>query len=194
MSEGWDEYAEEWDSNKDVIAYSKKAFSTLLDAVNIKGLRVLYFGCGTGLLTEKISPVAKEIVALDPSNKMIAILNDKKLPNVTAVSKELSASLIRDMGFLSVKFDLVVASSVCSFLPEYEKTLALLKSILVTGGTFIQWDWLATEGSSGLGLSREKIVNAYDRVGFKLQALDKAFSLESSEGDMSVIMGIAKKP
>ena len=192
MSEGWDEYAEGWDSNEDVIEYSEKAFRSLLDAVNLSGLRVLDFGCGTGLLTEKISPKAKEILALDPSEKMVFILTEKNLHNVTAVSEELSENLIRESKLLSEKFDLIVASSVCSFLPEYEKTLDLLKSLLVPEGTFVQWDWLATEENSGFGLSRETIANAYNKVGLQLQALDQAFVSSSSEGDMPVLMGIAK--
>jgi hypothetical protein len=55
MSEGWDECADGWDSNDDVIAFSEKAFGFLSDAVNLNGLRVLDSGYGTGLLTEKIS-------------------------------------------------------------------------------------------------------------------------------------------
>jgi len=192
VSEEWDDYAEGWDSNEDVIAYSEKAFRCLFDAINLHGLRILDFGCGTGLLTEKLSPIAKEVLALDPSEKMISILNEKKLPNVTTVSEELSQILIGNNNLFSEKFDLIVASSVCSFLPEYEKTLALLKFLLVPGGTFIQWDWLAEDGNSDFGLSRERVLHAYDQAGLTLQTLDQAFSLNSSEGDMAVLMGIAK--
>lgn len=194
MSKAWDEYADGWDSNKDVIAYSKKAFKSLLDTINLNGLRILDFGCGTGLLTEKISPLAKEIVALDPSAKMISCLADKKLPNVTSVSDELSENLIAQSNLFSEKFDLIVASSVCSFLPEYEKTLTLLQSLLVPGGTFIQWDWLATEDNSDFGLSEEKIINTYEKVELKLQSLEQVFSLESDAGEMHVLMGVAKVP
>ena len=192
MSEEWDEYAENWDSNAEVITYSDNAFKTLLDAVNINGLRILDFGCGTGLLTERMSPLAKEIVALDSSVKMISTLTNKKLTNVFTVSDELTKELIRNNTLFSEKFDLIVASSVCSFLPEYEKTLDLLKSLLVPEGTFVQWDWLATEENSDFGLSRETIANAYNKVGLQLQALDQAFVSSSSEGDMPVLMGIAK--
>lgn len=190
MSKGWDEYADGWDHNEDVIAYSEKAFRSLLDAVDLAGLKVLDFGCGTGLLTEKIAPLVKEVLALDTSEKMVSVLTDKKLHNVTTVSEELSESLIKKNRLFSKKFDLIVASSVCSFLPDYEKTLALLKSLLAPGGIFVQWDWLAIE--DGSGFSRETISSAYAEVGLKLLAIDQPFSLESSEGKMQVLMGIAK--
>ena len=145
---------------------------------------------GPVFLTEKISPLAKEIVALDPSEKMISILIDKKLPNVTAVSEELSESLIKGNKLFLDKFDLIVASSVCSFLPEYEKTLGQLKSLLVPDGSFVQWDWLTTDDNSDFGLSRDQMVSVYNKVGLKLKALEQIFSLNSSEGDMPVIMGL----
>jgi len=192
MNTEWDKYAEGWDSNNDVIAYSEQAFMSLSDSINLHGLRVLDFGCGTGLLAEKISPIASELVALDPSEKMISILADKKLPNVTVVPAQLSKNLIAENKLFLYKFDLIVASSVCSFLPELESTLVLLKSLLVQGGTFIQWDWLATEGHSDYGLSRETIESAYEKAGFKLQSLEYVFSLDSPDGDIQVLMGIAK--
>ena len=190
MVEEWDEYAQGWDSNEDVIAYSEKAFKSLLAVVNVNGLRILDFGCGTGLLTEKISPLAKEIVALDSSKKMISILNDKKLPNVTAVSEELTENLVKGNKLFLKKFDLIVASSVCSFLSEYEKTLGQLKTLLVPGGSFVQWDWLATDANSNFGLSREQMLSAYNKTGLKVQALEKVFSFNNSEGDLPVIMGV----
>jgi len=64
MSDSWDDYAEEWDGNEDAILYSKKAFETLIDQVSLEGLNVLDFGCGTGLLTEQISPLVNKIVRL----------------------------------------------------------------------------------------------------------------------------------
>ena len=82
MSDSWDEYAEEWDSNADVITYSQKAYDSLCETVNPEGLDVLDFGCGTGLLTEKLSPIVSKIVAIDSSEKMISILNKKQLTNV----------------------------------------------------------------------------------------------------------------
>jgi predicted TPR repeat methyltransferase len=111
--------------------------------------------------------------------------------NVTVVQKELSESLIAANQLFSEKFDLIVASSVCSFLPDFEKTLAMLKLLLVPGGVFVQWDWLTTGEHDDFGLSREKIINADDKAGLNLKALQLAFSLDSPEGNMPVLKGIA---
>ncbi len=35
MSDSWDDYADEWDTNIDVISYSEKAYKSLVREVNI---------------------------------------------------------------------------------------------------------------------------------------------------------------
>ncbi len=41
MSESWDQYAEGWDSNADVILYSKKAYDALCEILSLEGLTIL---------------------------------------------------------------------------------------------------------------------------------------------------------
>ncbi len=79
MSDSWDEYAEGWDSNPDVIKYSQLAFDSLSSHYDLSGLKVLDFGCGTGLLTEKIASIAASVLAVDTSSKMIKVLMNKRL-------------------------------------------------------------------------------------------------------------------
>ena len=165
MSNEWDKHADGWNSNSDVIEYSDKAFQSLCETLDIRNLRVLDFGCGTGLLTEKIASLVKEVVALDTSEKMLSVLNNKKLSNVTTISKELSEDLLKENSLFAQKFDLVVASSVCAFLPDFEKTLVLIQSLLKTDGVFIQWDWLSTDEDGDFGLSHESVEQAYDKAG-----------------------------
>lgn len=192
MSESWDDYAEEWDGNEDAIFYSKKAFETLIDQVSLEGLNVLDFGCGTGLLTEQISPLANKIVALDSSKKMVSILNSKNLPNVTTLSESLSEDTINKNSSLQNKFNLIVASSVLGFIPEYESTLVLLKSLLASNGILIQWDWLSPSKGSDFGMSIKKVETAYRESGFVVTSITKPFALTNSEGTKTVLMAIAK--
>jgi predicted TPR repeat methyltransferase len=192
MSESWDDYAEDWDINEDAISYSEKAFETLIKEIKLEGLNILDFGCGTGLLTEKMSQLANKIVALDSSSKMISILNNKKLINVTTISEPLSENTIKENSSLHNKFDLIVASSVFSFLPEYESILVLLKSLLVPDGMLIQWDWLSPKEDSEFGFSEERISSAYSESGFELKSITIPFSHISPKGSTPVLMGMAK--
>ena len=192
MSNEWDEYAENWDVDPTVEEYAKNAFSELLDNININGLTVLDFGCGTGALTQLMSPTVKSIVAIDPSSEMIKHLDKKALNNVSSISDYLSKELVQNLPELENKFDLIVASSVCGFLPDYEATLSLLKSLIKEGGVFVQWDWLSNDDSSDMGLSEKRVKQAFVANGFVNTRVNSPFIMSSSKGNMPVLMAIGK--
>lgn len=192
MSNEWDEYAENWDIDPTVERYAKNVFSELLDNISIDGLSVLDFGCGTGALTQLMSPTVKSIVAIDPSSEMITLLNKKALENVSSISDYLSEELVRSLPEFKNKFDLIVASSVCGFLPNYEATLSLLKSLLKNGGVFVQWDWLSEDDSSGMGLSEKRVKQAFEVNQFVDTNITSPFVMNSSKGSMPVLMAIGK--
>ncbi|MDH5182823.1 MAG: hypothetical protein OEX12_02935 [Gammaproteobacteria bacterium] len=73
-------------------------------------------------------------------------------------------------------------------MPNYEGTLILLKP----GGIFVKWDWLKTDADSDFGLTEAMIKTAFSCAGFGDATITRAFSLESSEGAMPVLMGVAK--
>ena len=195
MSESWDQYAGDWDTNADVIHYADKAFDTLCEIVNLEGLTVLDFGCGTGLLAErmaaKVGRIAGRIVCIDSSEKMIEVLQNKQLKNVETWAGELTEEALESNPIFNSKFDLVVASSVCAFLPDYEGTLTLLKQALKPKGVFIQWDWLKTSDDSDFGFTDKTIETALINSGMEVVKVETAFAMESSKGTMPVIMAVA---
>ncbi|NWF37373.1 class I SAM-dependent methyltransferase [Mariprofundus sp. KV] len=192
MSESWDDYADGWDSDESVKTYSELAYRSLLKEFNPQECRIFDFGCGTGLLTEKLSRHAVSIVALDPSEKMIAVLNDKGLQNVTTITSELHQQLIDSSEIFTTGFDLIVASSALAFVADYEQSLRLLKQLLKPGGLFIQWDWLKHENAEGRGFSKLQILSAFEKAGFTECTTSIPFSLASEHGSMEVIMGIGR--
>ncbi len=192
MSDGWDEYADGWDSNSDVIEYSNKAFESLCEFINPEGLKVLDFGCGTGQLTEKIARVATSVVAIDSSAKMIEVLENKNIHNVNPLACEISSKLINENPIFEGGFDLIVASSVCAFVADYEKTLSDLKCALKEGGIFVQWDWKRGNKDDDFGFTNEIIEKAYLNVGLSPVRVAEAFSITSDSGTMQVLMGIAQ--
>ncbi len=193
MKNEWDDYAEGWDIDPTVKVYAKNAFSELTANIDINDLAVLDFGCGTGSLTKLMSPYAKSVLAIDSSSEMIKHLNSKRLSNVCSIADYLSEGLIKSTPELSHQFDLIVASSVCSFLDDYDETLKLLSSLLKDGGRFVQWDWYAESESSEMGLTEQRVANALLETGFDVIKITKPFVMTSSKGNMPVLMAIAKK-
>ena len=190
----WDEFASGWDTNVDVRAYAAMAFDSWERKVSplVRDLsicRVLDFGCGTGLLTEKLAPICGQILAVDTSAKMLDVLREKisemSISNVTTMEVAVSATTVKENPDLAGKFDLIVASSVCSFLPDYETTLCNLVPMLNPGGLFVQWDWLAE-------MSVDRIRSSFEVAGLFDVSIEEAFTMESGDESMAVVLGIGR--
>ena len=194
MSFDWDKHADGWDQNPDVVVYAKHAFASLTEVIDCTGLRVFDFGCGTGLLTERIAPTASAVVALDPAPKMLDVLARKKIANVTPIAGWLTSEMIAREPAFENKCDLITASSVCAFVPDYPETLQLLRTLLVPGGKLVQWDWLATSGEPDFGLTEAGIHDAITAAGFTDIAITQPFSISrGDEGPMPVLMAVASE-
>lgn len=191
----WDQFATEWDANDDVREYSEKAFSSWQKKVapalpNLSTIRVLDFGCGTGLLAEKLAAQCGQIVAVDSSPKMIEVLEKKiqrlAVTNIVASNVPINSETIQDYSLFANKFDLIVASSVCSFLPDYESALCDLSLLMNVGGWFVQWDWVS-------GMPGDRIREAFRVSGLVEQSIEQAFLMASNGNSAPVIMGIGRK-
>ncbi len=187
----WDKQAAQWEADPATIQFATKVFEQLEHTIDITNLSVLDFGCGTGLLSQKMSPLAKNIVALDASEAMIEELDTKMLPNVEPVVDILSRGLIAQHPAFRGQFDCVVASSVCGFLNNFEEAAELIYMLLEEDGIFIHWDWLADNELNGLTESR--IRKVLSGAGFTRVTVSVPFEIETKQGKLSVLMGIGEK-
>jgi len=190
----WDDHAGDWDGNEDVRIYAQRAFDSWEQKVaplyvSLSESRVLDFGCGTGLLTEKLAPRCGQIVANDTSQEMIVELKSKLAvlgtDNVVASNAAINAESIKAIPELLDNFDLIVASSVCSFLPDYEATLRDLSSLMRPGACFVQWDWMED-------MPKERIRHAFSASGLIEHDIDHAFTMKANGESMPVVMGIGR--
>ncbi len=190
----WDDLATGWDTNADTRLYAERAFESWNCKIaplvsDLRESRVLDFGCGTGLLTEKLAPLWGHIVAVDTSAGMIDVLQskivDKRIGNITPLVTAIDSAAISENPELSDKFDLVIASSVCSFLPDYVSTLRDLSSALKPGGLFVQWDWLSE-------MPIERIRGAYETLGLINLGVEEAYAMTMEDEAMPVVLGIAR--
>jgi SAM-dependent methyltransferase len=191
----WADYAASWDDDERARRYANLAFDSWNRHVSaltpeLASGRVLDFGCGTGLLAERFIPLCGNIVGVDPSPGMILVLKEKiakrDLTNITTLTCQINRETIATQPELADGFDLVVASSVCGFLPDYEATLVDLSALLKPGGVFVQWDW-ATD------LSAERMGQAFSEAGLATVSTDQAFEIEMDDKNRSVRMGVANQ-
>ncbi len=194
-TDDWDECAAGWDDDEAARAYATAAYeslTTLLShrGVSLDGGHVLDFGCGTGLLSEKLIAHGARIAAVDTSPAMRAVLEAKAAANGwTGI--DVRATLPAE----GQAYDLVVCSSVCSFLDDYPAAVRRLVSLLAPGGLFVQWDWeLDADDPDGHGLTRAQIVDALEAAG--LEGIDVGIGFEAAVGSetMRPLMGHGATP
>jgi trans-aconitate methyltransferase len=121
---------------------------------------------------------------------MIEILNKKieqsGVANIVTAELTVNAAIVRNHPLFPNKFDLIVASSVCSFLPDYKSTISDLSLLLKPNGWFVQWDWISD-------MPEERIRDAFKTCGLFEQSVEQAFSMDSDGKAAPVVMGIGRK-
>ena len=115
MSDSWDDYASDWDQNADARSFADLVFRSLIEHVDVRRLawrrrRILDFGCGTGLLTEKLAPLAREVIAIDTSPAMVDVLQQKDIGNVSPICADIDDPAVHSSSPWFGEFDLIVAS------------------------------------------------------------------------------------
>jgi SAM-dependent methyltransferase len=210
----WEAMAGEWDDMASGYAngfYKLLWQTTGLDPSDSNGTTpaigtVLDFGCGTGILADKLRLVSKKVVALDASPAMIAILQEKiksmEWENVDAAVAVLAtadddtkaATTRRTLEGLEGTVDLIVASSVMSFVPEadLEATMRGLGRLLKPGGLFCHSDWPKSQEQFPDGFDEAKAENMYAMGGLSAKTL-KIMPLDTGGEKMEVFIGVAEK-
>ncbi|HAS6642237.1 TPA: methyltransferase domain-containing protein [Vibrio parahaemolyticus] len=191
MAQDWDGLAKNWESNPATEQFAQSVFAQLQQLTQLDGIKVLDFGCGTGQLSQLLSPIVKDIVALDASEAMIEELDKKELLNVEPVVDALSRGLVAQHPAFRGQFDLVVASSVLAFVDDVESSLDIAHSLLNEGGYFVHFDWVAEFEQDGFTLSRSE--NALSNAGFVDVEAKKVFYITSDGQTMSVLMGVGRR-
>ncbi|EIQ1513765.1 class I SAM-dependent methyltransferase [Vibrio parahaemolyticus] len=191
MAQDWDGLAKNWESNPATEQFAQSVFAQLQQLTQLDGIKVLDFGCGTGQLSQLLSPIVKDIVALDASEAMIEELDKKELLNVEPVVDALSRGLVAQHPAFRGQFDLVVASSVLAFVDDVESSLDIAHSLLNEGGYFAHFDWVAESEQDGFTLSRSE--NALSNAGFVDVEAKKVFDITSDGQTMSVLMGVGRR-
>jgi 2-polyprenyl-3-methyl-5-hydroxy-6-metoxy-1,4-benzoquinol methylase len=201
VNQEWDGMAGEWDDLAK--EYASGFYNLIWNKTGIDPSKkpiVVDFGCGTGLLAHKMSLDCTKIVALDASAKMIDILQDKvrdfELQNVEAecvmlanIKNEARGKKTRFEG-LAETVDLIVASSVFTFVPEgdIEATMHELGKMLKVGGILCHSDWPKTAARHPNAMSEEKARQLHKMARLETQSTEICVFAGSE-----VFVGIAKK-
>ncbi len=195
VTDPWAEVASSWNEDPGVVAYADAAMASLVSAISLgRETRVLDFGCGTGLLTERLAPLVKQVVAVDRSSAMVEVLAAKALPQVRFGVANWTPDTIGDDELAEGPFDLIVCSSVCAFLDDYTGTVAMLAGLLAPGGHFVQWDWeLDPDADEPFGLTVDDIKQAIQGAGLEVVSVAPRFDVDIEGQLVQPLMGVGRR-
>ena len=148
------------------------------------------FGCGTGLLTERLTDAARSIDAVDTSPAMLARL--------AAKVEERDWSHVhpaRRLPSSAAGHDLVVCSSVLAFVDDHPGMVRGLVELLAPSGLLVQWDWERDpDAPDPHGLGRDEMREALVAAGLTGVEVDTAFAVTVDGQTMRPLIGIGQRP
>lgn len=159
--------------------------------------RLLDFGAGTGLLSAALATQVAEIVALDTSDAMLAVLAEKQLPNVRIVNQDIFAGL-------ADQFDGVVSCMAVHHVADTAGLFQVFFQQLVSGGFIAIADLDQEDGSfhgdnegkgvKHLGFDRQQLTTILQDIGYQDIAFNTAVNIEKDGRNYPVFLLIARKP
>lgn len=178
----FDALAKDWDKNARRVAVAKNIADHIKKCVG-KNLKILDFGCGTGLLSYNLTDIAIKIVGIDNSQKMVEEFN-KKSPNLQKIRAYTSFEKIDE------RFDLVVSSMTLHHIKDIANLIKQLTNYLAPGAKVCIADLCKEDGSfhdrgnEGVyhfGFEPKELIELFASFGFRLLCHKQPFVIKKQK-------------
>jgi ubiquinone/menaquinone biosynthesis C-methylase UbiE len=161
----FDDKAAQWDANALRAALADAVSRAIIAHLPVsRPKNALEFGCGTGLVTMRISPHCSLLTAVDSSREMLKLLNEKtaaaSIVNIKPLYLDLS--LPSAASELDGSYDFVFSSMTLHHIPDTEEFLRQLYGLMSPGGTLAIGDLDAEDGLFHDD-STEKVHHGFER-------------------------------
>ena len=143
----FDEAAATWEEKPLRVALAAAIVAGLRSHISLQpSMRVLEYGCGTGMISRAISPLVHSVLAMDSSPGMLAVLREKTreegVANISTVVRDLSRE-----DPTAETFDLIVSGMAMHHIAALETVTDRLFSSLRPGGYLAVADLAPEDGS-----------------------------------------------
>lgn len=176
MKDNFKEKAKEWDTNPGRVEIAKKfSYEARKNTAINKDMKLLEFGCGTGLVGLSFASSVDSIIMVDNSRAMLSVLREKVAANNIGTVHILEG----DIGALDIKessVDLILSSMAFHHVKEIPAVLRIFKKILNMKGTVIIGDLCTEDGSFHApeivehnGFDMEDIRNIFNSTGLHVE-------------------------
>jgi ubiquinone/menaquinone biosynthesis C-methylase UbiE len=201
----FDEQAKDWDSDPKKVERARVVAEAIRNTVPLsKDMKVLEYGCGTGLLSFALQSDLGEITLADTSQGMLDVLKEKiansGVTNMYPVRLDLLSDPLPDG-----RYDLTYSLMVLHHIDNVKKVLSGFHELLVMGGTLLVADLdkedgsFHTDGSTDvhLGFDHDELRRMVEEVGFGNVSFTTAYrikkQIDNEEKTFPVFLMAAQK-
>jgi ubiquinone/menaquinone biosynthesis C-methylase UbiE len=145
----WSAAAEDWAASQERTMVP--VFDTIIEEIDVSGMRVLDIGCGSGLFGKLLAARGAKVDGLDAADGLIAIAR-RRAPAVTFTSGDME-----DLPYGDCSFDVVTAVNVLHHAADPEHALMEARRVAKRGAQIIIATWGAPdrcEAAAYLGVLR----------------------------------------
>jgi 2-polyprenyl-3-methyl-5-hydroxy-6-metoxy-1,4-benzoquinol methylase len=177
MKRDFDAAAKTWDQNEARRRMSHAIGDAMVSALSLSGTEtILDYGAGTGLVTMRLQPLAREIIAADSSRGMLEMLEQKVAASGTANVRTTILDLEHEApSKAGIHPDVIVSAMTMHHIADTSRFAAALFELLSPGGGIAIAD-LDTEsgefhadrtGVEHFGFDRDALVRIFSEAGFQ---------------------------
>ena len=170
----FNEAASKWDEKPQRVAIARAVAESIMKQVDLSDtMTAMEFGCGTGLISMGLAPALKSVLAVDMSENMLAILDEKiaqeKIDNIATRHLDVFREDLPED-----RFDLIFSGMALHHVKDVDGLLDKFFHLLNPGGMVALAD-LDTEdgGFHGnipdvfhLGFDRSELAEKFEKKGF----------------------------
>ena len=193
--------AEDWDKNDRRVAMANKFVRRVMELMPIEeNMTLMDFGCGTGLVGLQFAPYVKQLVMVDNSPGMLAVLVKKvgemELESVEVVGPSIKASATE-------KVDAIVSQMAFHHVENTDEVLQQMYDKLNPGGFIAIADLAKEDGSfhpekvPHNGFDEQTLCKSMSNIGFQLHLCEifNTIQKETEQGlkNFQQFLIIAKK-
>lgn len=199
MSERFNQAAPDWDKGDLRQNIAHAVFQTIISRIALlKGMNIMDFGAGTGLLSFKIAPMVNQVVGVDLSEKMLEQLASKNTPELQV------APLYHDILTtpLDQQFHGIVSSMAMHHVEDTAELFRAFYDHLKRDGFIAIADLEAedgtfhahgNEGVHHFGFERDSLRTTIEKAGFCNVRFHHAYTVEREDQNYPIFLLTASK-
>jgi ubiquinone/menaquinone biosynthesis C-methylase UbiE len=187
----FDERAKDWDSDPDKVERARAVANAIRTTIPLaKDMKVLEYGCGTGLLSFALQSDLGQITLADTSQGMLDVLTQKianaQVPNMHPVRLDLASDPLPEE-----RYDVTYSLLTLHHIHDVNDMLVKFHDLLLPNGYLLAADLDKEDGSFHtdgttdvhLGFDRDELQKMLEDAGFRNVTFSTAYEIKKKIGN-----------